>query len=183
MRDPSRESLRQVLLKRRDSTSHEMLKIVSENIRNILRGSSLFDDITNVGVYHAIGSEVMTSGIIQDLLGSGLNVFLPAIQNNVIVFKNVHGIKDLIPGIFGIMEPRETCMTGRPNILLVPAVGATLSGIRLGYGHGYYDRYIQKNCPVTICVTMDKQVVKKIPSNPSDALMDWIVTESQLHRV
>lgn len=183
MRDPNKESLRQVLLNRRDATSHEMLKIVSESIRNMLRCSSLFDDIINVGAYHAIGSEVMTSGIIQDLFGSGRKVFLPAIQNNVIVFKNVHGIKDLIPGTFGTMEPRETCMTGKPDILLVPAVGATLSGTRLGYGHGYYDRYVQKNGPVTICVTMDKQVVKNIPSNPSDAPMDWIVTESQLHRV
>lgn len=183
MHDPNRESLRSVLLNRRDSTSHEMLKIASESIRNTLRHSSVFDGATDVGVYHTIGSEIITGGIIQDLLDSGRSVFLPVVRNNLIIFKNVQGVQDLIPGMFDIMEPRETCATGNPNILVVPAVGATLRGTRLGYGSGYYDRYIRKNNPTTICVAMDKQIVKKIPSNPNDVFMDWIVTESRLHRV
>ncbi|MXY60809.1 MAG: 5-formyltetrahydrofolate cyclo-ligase [Cenarchaeum sp. SB0665_bin_23] len=183
MRDSDRESLRRILLDRRDATSHEMLNIVSENIRDRLRNSSIFDDINSVGIYSAIGSEITTGGIIQGLLDSGRSVYLPAVRDSLILFKNVQDTQDLIPGMFGIMEPRETCAIGYPDILVVPAVGATLSGIRLGYGSGYYDRYVKKNMPATVCIIMDKQIVKKIPSNPTDALMDWIVTESRLHRV
>lgn len=183
MRDPGRESLRRVLLDRRDSTSHEMLKIASGNIRNILYRSDVFDHIHKVGAYHTIGSEIMTGGIIQDLLDSGREIFLPAVRQNTIQFKAVRDTNDLVPGVFGIMEPRDKCATGIPEALLVPAVGATLSGIRLGYGHGYYDRYIRQYGPVTICVTMNKQIVKKIPPNPNDTIMDWISTESRLHKV
>lgn len=181
--DSGREALRRLLLARRDATSHDMLKIVSERVRNMLRRCPPFYRATEVGVYHSMGSEIITSGIVQELLDSNRRIFLPAILDDAITFRRVRSASDLVPGRFGTMEPKATCSPGRPAVLLVPAVGVALNGTRLGYGHGYYDRYISENGPLTICLTMEKQIAKSIPPNPNDAPMSWIVTESRLYRM
>ncbi|NNL58115.1 MAG: 5-formyltetrahydrofolate cyclo-ligase, partial [Nitrosopumilus sp.] len=52
--------------------------------------------------------------------------------------------------------------------------------IRLGYGHGFYDRFLAENKTTTISITLDKQIVKRIPKDDHDVLIDWIVTEDRM---
>lgn len=178
--DPDREALRRMLLERRDSTSSDMLEMASERIRDRLRRMGPFRDARSVGTYYAIGSEVRTAGVIQDILDAGQRLFLPAVSGDSLVFRAVQDAGDLVRGRFGIMEPKPRCDTGTPEMLLVPAVGLTVGGIRLGYGSGYYDRYLRLNETESVAATLEKQVVGRIPESPGDVPVDWVVTEDRL---
>jgi len=62
----------------------------------------------------------------------------------------------------------------------VPTVGVSKSGTRLGYGNGYYDKFLSTTNAVKISLTYSKQIVKSIPNNPHDIKIDLIVTENEI---
>ena len=78
------------------------------------------------------------------------------------------------------MEPKENCSIIKDiDVVLVPTVGITKSGTRLGYGYGFYDRFLASSSAITISLTYSKQIVKSIPSSKEDIKIDWIVTEDE----
>ena len=79
------------------------------------------------------------------------------------------------------MEPKEECQTNNSlDVILVPTVGISPSGVRLGYGHGFYDKFLAKYKTPTISLTLEKQIVKNIPKSEQDMLIDWVVTEDRI---
>lgn len=179
--NPEKKSLRKILLEKRDSTSFDMMKIASEKISKRLKKINAFRDAQKIGVYYPIGSEIFTQDIIQELLSKGKEVFLPRVSENSIDFKRIADFSSLENGSFDIMEPKTECETENSlDVVLVPTVGITPSGIRLGYGHGFYDRFLAKHKTTTISLTLEKQVVKNIPRSEHDMLIDWIVTEDRI---
>lgn len=190
-RDPDRDALRRVLLARRDNTSAEMLEMASEEVRRRLRRWPPLDGAESVGAYHSIGSEIRTGGIMQDILNSGKTLLLPAVLDGSggpenaygsMEFRIVRDERDLAPGPYGIREPRARCAPAVPDVMLVPAVAVTPDGHRLGYGRGYYDAYLGTHQIPSVAAAMEKQVVKRIPPNPHDVPVDWVVTEGRLFR-
>jgi 5-formyltetrahydrofolate cyclo-ligase len=65
-------------------------------------------------------------------------------------------------------------------VILVPTVGISPAGVRLGYGHGFYDKFLAENKTTTISLTLEKQIVKNIPKSEHDIIIDWIVTEDKM---
>ena len=173
-------SLRKVLLEKRDGTSYDFIKLASQKIHNRLKQIEVFRRANKIACYYPIGSEVLTQDIMQELLGDGKEVFLPKVVGDNLSFRKIGGLKDLEKGEFGIMEPKENCSEANEiDIVLVPTVGITKSGVRLGYGHGYYDRFLLESNAKTISLTYSKQIVKSIPFFEKDVKIDWIVTEEK----
>lgn len=181
MNDSDRSSLRSLLLKRRDTTSADLLKISSKAIRNKLGRIKPYRDAACVGAYHPVGSEILTQEIMQGLLSAGRKVCLPKISGQDMEFRQILDFSDLETGSFGILEPKDACPVEESlDVILVPTVGISPDGVRLGYGHGYYDRFLAGCSAVTISLTLEKQVIRKIPRSQHDVLMDWIVTEERV---
>ncbi|WP_428323880.1 5-formyltetrahydrofolate cyclo-ligase [Nitrosopumilus sp.] len=179
--NPEKESLRNLLLEKRDGTSFDLMKIASEKISKKLKKIKTFRDAQKIGAYYPIGSEVLTQDIIQELLSNGKEVFLPRISGENMDFKKISDFSSLERGSFEIMEPKIECETeNNLDVILVPTVGITPKGVRLGYGHGFYDRFLSNHKTTTISLTLDKQVVKNIPKSDHDMLIDWIVTEDRI---
>jgi len=65
------------------------------------------------------------------------------------------------------------------DVILVPTVGISTDGVRLGYGHGFYDKFLAENKTTTIALTLEKQIVKNIPKSDHDIIINWIVTEDR----
>lgn len=173
-----KSSLRKVLLERRDTTSYDFIKLASQKIHNRLKQIEIFRNAKKIACYYPIGSEVLTQDIMQEGLGDGKEIFLPKVENEELSFRKIVGLKDLERGSFGIMEPKEYCpKADEIDIVLVPTVGITKNGARLGYGHGFYDRFLSKSSAKTIALTYSKQIVKSIPVSENDVKIDWIVTE------
>jgi 5-formyltetrahydrofolate cyclo-ligase len=173
-------ALRKHLLEKRDATSAELRDILSERIHQNLKRITSFTNSQNIACYFPIGSEIDTHNIMLDMLEQDKNLLLPRIVNNNLEFCIVPNLEKLEKGSFEIMEPRDSCKKAEKiNCVLIPTVGVSKSGVRLGYGKGYYDRFLSSTDAVKISLTYSKQIVKSIPSDSHDIKIDWIVTEDE----
>jgi 5-formyltetrahydrofolate cyclo-ligase len=103
---------------------------------------------------------------------------------NEIEFRKITDFSCLEKGNFDIMEPKDNCsVENNLDLLLVPTVGISQDGVRLGYGLGFYDKFLSKNQIETISLILEKQVIKKIPSSDHDVIMNWILTEDRFVNV
>jgi len=177
---PEKDSLRKVFLEKRDSISADLKKIASKKIQKNLKKISDFRNAQSIACYYPIGSEVLTQDIIQEALSEGKEVFLPKVDGQNIIFKKISDFKDVEKGSFDIMEPKDECPNAtKIDVILVPTVGISPKGFRLGYGYGFYDRFLSKTNAKSIALTFSKQIVKTVPATDSDVRIDWIVTEDR----
>jgi 5-formyltetrahydrofolate cyclo-ligase len=179
--NPEKESLRNRLLETRDNTSFDLLKIASGNIQKKIKKIFAFKNAQKIGAYYPMGSEIFTQDIIQELLSQGKQVFLPKVIGEEMEFRKITSFSSLEQGSFDIMEPKDDCPVDNDlDVILVPTVGISPIGVRLGYGHGFYDRFLAENKITTISLTLEKQIIKNIPKSEHDVLIDWIVTEDKI---
>jgi 5-formyltetrahydrofolate cyclo-ligase len=173
-----------MLLERRDATSFDLMKIASEKIYKKLRKNQIFHDAKKIGAYYPIGSEVLTQDIMQEILSIGKELFLPKVIEDEIEFRKITDFSCLEKGNFDIMEPKDDCpVDNNLDLLLVPTVGISQDGVRLGYGQGFYDKFLSKNKIETISLIWEKQVIKKIPRSDHDVIMNWILTEDRFSEI
>jgi len=119
-----------------------------------------------------------------DILKQNKCLLLPRVVNDNLVFYNVPNLEKLEKGNFGIMEPKDSCKTAdRIDCVLIPTVGVSKLGIRIGYGKGYYDNFLSSTDAVKISLTYSKQIVKIIPSDSHDIKMNWVVTEDEYIKI
>jgi len=175
-----KESLRNRLLETRDNTSFDLMKITSQKIQKKLKKIYAFKNAQKIGAYYPIGSEVLTQDIIQELLSQAKEVFLPKVVGEKMEFRKIENFSSLEQGSFDIMEPKDDCpVDNNLDVILVPTVGISPTGVRLGYGHGFYDKFLTENKTTTISLTYEKQIIKNIPKSDHDVLIDWIATEDK----
>ena len=181
MEDNKKKALRELLLERRDNTSFDLLKIASKKIQKRINKVYAFKDAKKIGLYYPIGSEILTQDIIQELISKGKEVFLPKVMGENMEFRKIKDFSSLESGNFDIMEPKEDCeVDNYLDIIVVPTVGISPAGVRLGYGHGFYDKFLEKKDAVTISLTLEKQIIKNIPKSEQDISIDWIITEDRM---
>jgi 5-formyltetrahydrofolate cyclo-ligase len=177
-------ALRKYLLEKRDATSAELRDISSGKIHQNLKKISSYTDSQNIACYFPIGSEVNTHNIMSDILEQGKNLLLPKIVNDNLEFYIVTNLEKLEKGSFEIMEPKDSCKKAEKiNCVLIPTVGISKTGVRLGYGKGYYDRFLPSIDAIKISLTYSKQIVKSIPSDSHDVKINWMVTENECIKI
>ena len=176
--------LRKQLLDARDSLSLDFINITSKQIQDNLRKVDFFRNAKSIGVYYSIGSEVKTHDILQELLKSGREISLPKVVKKDLVFKKILSLSDLEEGNFSVMEPKDYCeKVKKIETMIVPAIALTRDGHRLGYGFGYYDRYLSGKKLKTIALSYSKHIIKSFPHSDHDVRIDCMVTEDQVIRL
>ena len=179
--NPEKAALRKHLLEKRDAMSFEIMEIHAQKILSKLKKMKSLFEAKSVGCYYSIGSEVQTNNIIKFLLDGEKIVSLPKVTDDTMVFRKIDGITKLEKGNYDISEPKENChIEENHDVILVPCIGLDNIGNRIGYGYGFYDRYLTKNDSTKIALTYSKQIVKSIPTSEYDVKMDWIVTETDI---
>ena len=177
--------LRKEVLHKRNSMSHFEISTKSKLIQQKLIESPVFNQSKSIGLYLAIGSEVQTREIINYALDLGKTVLLPRIMSNDLRFYVVDQ-KDFKKNSFdvnrfGIKEPN---IDNKPadfiDLLIIPGIVFDMYGFRIGYGYGYYDKYLTINkFSKSIGLAYDFQFIKKpIPILPHDRKIDVLITES-----
>lgn len=139
-----------------------------------------------VALYSPIHHEVETATVATRALAEGKTLLYPAVVGSELEFRRVRHLDDLVPGRFGILEPRgEVWEPGQADLIVVPGVAFDRSGRRIGYGKGYYDKALHQlegsGRLVAFCYQF--QLVEEIAGEPHDVTMDLIVTEEQVVRV
>ncbi|MFB5597965.1 MAG: 5-formyltetrahydrofolate cyclo-ligase [Nitrosopumilaceae archaeon] len=181
--NPEKSSLRKTLLEKRDATSYDLIKISSKQIQTNLEKIEDYRNAKSIAFYYPIGSEVLTQGLMLKVLSLGKDVLLPKVIGDELEFRKVKDFDSLEKGGFDIMEPKDICQkSDQIDVVIVPTVGISPDGSRLGYGHGYYDRFLSKTNAVSIALTYEKQIVKSVPSNQNDVKINWIVTEDRFFK-
>ena len=181
-----KEALRKFLINRRSELGPSI--DFQSNILNNIK--PLIEEIENeyIGTYISFRDELDTKKLNQYLLERELNLALPAIdfQTKEINFFMYHKNIELIENKFSILEPENKVEVIFPKIIFIPLLGYTKSGFRLGYGGGYYDKYLSKNDigdVKKIGIAFSFQEVEEIPVEDHDERLDWILTEKHLYKV
>jgi len=173
--------LRKQLLDARDGLSLDFIKITSKEIQDNLRKVELYRTAKTIGAYYSIGSEVRTQDILQEILNAGKELALPKVIKNDLVFKKISNFSDLEQGNFSVMEPKDKCeIVKNLDVVIVPAIALSRDGFRLGYGFGYYDRFLHGKKSTTIALSYAKQVIKSFTHDVHDVKMNFIVTEDRV---
>lgn len=123
--------------------------------------------------------EVGTDAIIEELLAQGKRVYLPRVEGDAIRFYRIRSLSGLILSAFGIREPQpiEPIDAKEAEVIVCPGLAFDKAGNRLGYGGGYYDRYL-KDCPAKrIGICFKEQLVEAIPCKENDVPMDAVITD------
>lgn len=184
MVDSKKNALRKILLEKRDGTSAEMKAITSKQIQKKIQKIKEYTEATSIASYYPIGSEVLTQSIMQDILSRGVKLSLPKIINDMLEYRQITDFTQMEIGKFDIPEPREDAkLVDHIDVILVPALGLSKNGNRIGYGRGYFDKFLAQNDVTSIALSYSKQLVGNIPTNNTDIPVNWIVTEDQVIKV
>jgi len=138
--------------------------------------------------YAALPTELDPVPAVWRLRKRGVRIAYPRIESpGVLGIHYVDHELELVPGPFGLSQPREHAPHA-PHVaidaVLVPAVAFDLRGMRLGYGGGYYDRLLpilRPDC-LRIGVAFDEQVLAEIPAEEHDEVVDIVITQSRVIR-
>ena len=173
-----KSEIRKKILKIRKKNISRNLEIDTNKILNILRKNKTTNKI--VGGYYPYNYEVDAINILKNLEKQNYQISLPKIKKNSQMDFFFWSIKDpLEVNKYGIPEPISSKIV-YPSFLLVPLVAFDKNLNRVGYGGGFYDRYIKKikknKKIITIGLAYSFQKVNKISINKHDSKLDFIVT-------
>ena len=138
-----------------------------------------------VALYHSLKSEVDTAAVIAHALSCGKTVALPKVYGDTLRFFAISEGEQLHKSAFGVLEPAgDESRFIKPekfDLVLVPGVCFDRGGNRLGFGRGYYDRFLSTTCAKTAALCFDGQLVAEgvIPTDRYDVKISQIIAENE----
>ncbi|MCB2311776.1 5-formyltetrahydrofolate cyclo-ligase [Clostridium tagluense] len=189
MENNLKDNLRKNMLKERKSMKTETVSAFSHIIMDTIIKLPEFLNCKNIMLYLSFNNEVDTYALAKWCLDNGKKVIVPYCikeTREIIPFEINNLTKDLTKSSFGIMEPKHDILkkanTCDIDLIIVPGVVFDKHCNRIGFGAGYYDRFLPKrvkNTP-TIGIAFDYQVISKIPTGTYDVPLDFIITEKRI---
>ena len=178
----NKSKIRRKILKVRKKNFYKNLNIDSDKLFSFLRLKKY--KFKNFGGYYPSNYEIDDLEILEFLDKKNYNISLPVIKkNNQMDFFKWSNKDPLKINRYGIPEPTSSKKL-YPDILFIPLVGFDNNLNRLGYGGGFYDRYINKiekiKKVVKIGFAFSYQKLKKIPTEMYDKKLDLIITEKKI---
>ena len=154
-------------------------------------GLRAYREASVVLTYVSLPGEIDTHGIILAALRDGKRVAVPyCIENSRrMYFYFIHSMDDLVARTFGVLEPvAERCErvempADEKSICIVPGLSFDAAGFRLGYGKGYYDRFLCSYQGLKIGLCYQYAVRAMLPHSRYDVAVDLLITERKVKRV
>lgn len=191
-----KSTLRQNYLARRDQLSGAERKRQAEIISREIIESDWFKQAEVVALYAAHGSELNLNAVLEAGFAMGKRMLLPRAETaeKRLTFWAVEEGEELVPGNYGIMEPRiggkRPFIIDEIDVVLVPGIVFDQEGNRIGYGGGYYDRFLvdgavgssdlgkARKRAYTVGVGYKEQIVERLPIiEEHDVRLDIIMSE------
>ena len=182
-----KQNIRKFLIDRRNELSSEYELKNNSHIHI----KTLLEDIgkCKIGSYFPFRNEISTKLIHELLFSLEFKISLPCVndEDQNLIFRNWKTNDDLVKNKYSILQPKDDAIEDYPEMIIVPLVGFSMSGYRLGYGGGYYDRFIDaKNKSgkiITVGFGYTFQEVNDLPIESHDQKLNWILTEKYLYKV
>lgn len=186
-----KKSIRAELISRRDSIPQDQKEKKDAAILNNLFHLEEFIDAKSVLMHVSFRTEVDTFRQLDGILNLGKKLILPLVDSKqkTLTLYEIENIGELVPGYMGILEPNVSedrkVKINDIDIVVIPGTGFDITGNRLGYGGGYYDRLLSsadKTIP-KIALAFEEQILDLVPSEPHDMKMDIIVSDERVIRI
>ena len=178
-----KKSLRKLYKNIRKSVSLSEKQIFDKRILTYLVNSDIYKSSDLILTYISFNDEADTLGFIKYALKNNKRIAVPVCENKDMHFCEIRSLNDLVEGKFGI--PTVDSANNIPvkltdnALCIVPAVCFDKSGNRIGYGGGYYDRFLSKNDIKSIGICYERCLCECINKDIFDISVDYILTEKQ----
>lgn len=177
-----KEEIRRQLLAERQSLDEQSYYALSSRVQDFLIHSACFEQAERLALYSPVRREVATDAIFTAALESGKQVYYPKVVGNDLEFHELADLGDLVPGTFSVPEPNgdQIIDAGLLDLIVVPGVAFDLTGQRLGYGRGYYDRFLAQAASRAVFVGLcfEFQLQNFLPAEIHDWKMMFLATET-----
>ncbi|MBO6621192.1 MAG: 5-formyltetrahydrofolate cyclo-ligase [Balneola sp.] len=182
-----KSELRARMLKLRKSIDEEDWQARSETIINELKKIPEFINSDVIHCYVSMNDrkEVNTHSLLNDLISSGKKVIVPVtdFETGELKHSELRSFEDLKKNKWGVPEPDEIHpQKQKTDLILVPLLAADKDFNRLGYGKGFYDRFLKKENAVKIGLLFDEFILDQIPVENFDEKLDILITEKMILR-
>ena len=179
--------LREERLAAREALLEQERSVLDDRITQKLLATSEYAEATTVLTYVSVSSEVSTRMFIECALRDGKTVAVPrCLPGHCLEFVAIASLEQLVAAPFNLLEPSrelpaliEDQMSNA--ICIVPALLVDTKGYRLGYGAGFYDRFLSTYSVKKICLAYQQNLSREmLPHTAFDVAVDMVITESEV---
>lgn len=182
-------SLRESLTQKRKALTPQVLDTRGLKVQARFLASPYYQNAKTIALYAPIRGEVPTRDILIAALADDKVVCYPLshVHGRILSFRAITSESELEPGRLGVREPQsssELIAVDKIDLFVVPGLGFTRDGRRLGRGGGYYDATLKAAFERSrrVGLAFSEQIVDDIPVNADDVLMDLVTTEQESFR-
>lgn len=178
-----KHELRRQILKIRSQLPLDIWLQKSTQISHVVIQHPSFKSASIIYIYIDYKQEVSTRLIIKEAWKLNKTVAVPKIINGRMSFYQINSFDDLKPGTFGILEPfTNQLISSNEGLMIMPGVVFDTHCHRIGYGKGFYDRYLSHYPTLErLALAFDLQIVDYIESESHDINPHSIITESKIY--
>lgn len=178
-----KKKLRTEFLAKRDNVSPDKKRGWDANLFDRLINHTKFIEAESILCFVSFRNEPDTIPILIHILEQGKTLFVPRVvsRNEGMEIVEVESLNQLQSGAYGILEPVDLqSSNSTPDLVIVPGLIFTQSGYRIGYGGGFYDRFLAKHPESnTISMVYPFQLIDEMPIEDTDQLVDELIIAEQ----
>lgn len=160
----------------------------SASVASRMLAHPMYQRAKNILAYYAYANELCVEPICETAILQGKNVFYPVTDGygGMVAAREIYGDGHEEKDRYGIIEPSlpysKICVPERLDLILVPGVAFDVQGHRLGWGGGYYDRFLPLcKKAIFVGIAFEEQMLEEVPIDPWDMLMDIVVTDQRIY--
>lgn len=129
--------------------------------------------------------EIDTMPLLRQILADGKRLCVPlCVDKGIMELRQITAIEELVPGSYGIQEPPANApavSVDEVDLSIIPCLSCDHGGRRLGFGGGYYDRFLGVYRSAAVLVCRERLIREELPVEPHDMPVPWVITERGLY--
>lgn len=181
----TKDEIRLSMRKNRRVLTSDEVKTAGQNICKHIFSFDFIKDAKTVMTFISSFKEPDTDGILKELDKQKKKIVVPIsnTDNFTIIPSYIDSSSSLTSGAYGIKEPSviKPAQPSDIDVAIIPGIAFTKKGDRLGFGKGYYDKFLSEFKGIKIGVCYEFQLLDKLPVSEHDINMDIIVTEKRIY--
>ena len=180
-----KKEIRKSIIEKRNKIKNKDKTSMDKKIIESFKKEDSYKKARGIFIYIGFGSEINTKVIIEDALKKGKEVYVPKVKGKEMLLIKIDSLENLVTSSYGILEPigdNNNFDVDKLDLLVMPGVAFDNSGNRIGYGGGYYDRFLEKNKTNAekIALAYEFQILNSINNEKHDVNVDKIITEERI---
>lgn len=178
-----KSELRKQVLQEMKAIPRQQKQFIDQTLTERLLHHPFYQEVKVIATYLSFPHEFQTQGLIEQALRDGKKVLIPKTYSKGRMDFVVYDLQQLVKTSFGLLEPQgnlEVVDASQIDLIHVPGLAFTMEGYRIGYGGGYYDRYLEYFSGHTLSTIYPCQIQDFIPENHDIPVQEVLIDERNL---